>query len=148
MTCSARFADADDYDALLCAGIDLTDASEVAQVNLFLDIAASDIHAAMAAQGMCDCTLASWATVYLQKLNIIDAQVIHNCPCGNRLKDEQRDALRTWIDQQLELIRTGKLTLCVDDTGTEFPAFGVAQMSYTGWSQAEIIANEALKRLP
>src|SRR5512142_2451825 len=107
MTCTARFAQAADYDALLCAGIDLDDATEVATVNSFLDIAASDVHAAMAAVGACDCTLASWAAVYLKKLNILDARVIHNCPCGNRISEEQRDAWREWLNQQFELIRTG-----------------------------------------
>jgi hypothetical protein len=146
MSCTGRFADADEYDTLMGAGIDLEDPDQVATVNLFLEIAASDIHAAMAGVGACDCTLASWADGYLKKLNIIDAAVIHNAPCGNRLTDEAKATWLQWLDRQYELIRTGKLALCAGDTGTESPAYGVIEYSHTTWNQAQIIANEAAKR--
>lgn len=148
MTCSGRFASAAQYESLICAGIDITDAGQVAYVNGYLDIAAADVHAAMAAVGACDCTLASWATVYLQKLNIIDALVIHNCPCGNRVTDEQRRTWLEWLDRQFELIRTGKIALCAGDTGSEFPAFATIEFSWTVWNEAEIIVNEELKGIP
>lgn len=145
MSCTGRYADAADYENLLCAGIDLNDNSEVATVNLFLGIAASDIHAALSAVGACDCTLASWATQYLKKINVIDAAVLHNCPCGNRMSDEMRRTFLEWLDRQYELIRTGKITLCSGDTGSEYPAFGVAEYSYTVWNQSQIIINEEMK---
>lgn len=146
--CSGAFASAAEYDALMCTGIDLTDVTQVAEVNSYLAIAAADVHAALAAVGACDCTLASWATVYLKKLNIIDARVIHGCPCGNRLTDEQRRMWLEWLDRQFELIRTNKLVLCSGDTGSEYPAFATAEYSWTVWNEAQIIVNEELKSVP
>ena len=143
MSCDARYASAAEYDALMCAGLDLTDPDVVAEIESFLDIAASDVHVALAAVGACDCTLASWAAAYLKKLNIIDAAVIHRCPCGNRLSDDQRDRWREWLGTQFELIYTGQLTVCAGDTGANYPAFGTAEMNYTLWSEQQILDNEA-----
>lgn len=147
MACSGKFATAQEYDDLLCAGLDLDDPDVVSQVNIFLTIAASDIHAAMAAQGMCDCTLADWATTYLKKLNIVDALILHDCPCGNRPTQAEKERKAIWIEKQLDLIREGKLTLCAGDTGADFPAWGVSEMTYTSWNEAQILANEQLRRL-
>jgi hypothetical protein len=147
MACSGRYASAAEYDALLCAGLDLTDPDVVTEVESFLDMAAADIHVVMAAQGMCDCTLADWATAYLKKLNIIDAQVLHDCPCGNRPSQAEKERKAIWLEKQFDLIREGKLTLCQGDTGADFPAFGVAQMGYTEWNQAKIIVDEQLRQL-
>src|SRR5512146_1327171 len=58
----------DSGDAFKVANLD---ARQRSTIEHYLDIAASDIHSAMAASGACDCTLASWATAYLEKLNII-----------------------------------------------------------------------------
>jgi hypothetical protein len=146
MACTGRFADADEYDTLLGAGIDLDDADQVATVNLFLEIAASDIHAAMAGVGACDCTLEGWAVTYLKKLNILDAAVIHNAPCGNRFSDDQKRTWLEWLDRQFELIRTNKIALCAGDTGSEVPAYGAIEYSHTSWNQAQIIQNELQKR--
>lgn len=143
MGCDARYAEAADYEALLCRGIYLTDADQVATVNVFLDIAAADIHIALAAVGACDCTLAPWAATYLKKLNILDAAVIQNCPCGTRLSDEMRQSWLDWLTKQFELISTGKLTVCAGDTGADFPAYGVVEHSWTDWNAAQIIKNEA-----
>lgn len=140
MACTGRFATAAQYDQLWCTDLDLTDATTLAQVEAGLDLAAADIHAAMAANGQCDCSLAAWALVYLRKLNVIDAGVIYFCPCGD-LTDDRRNALRDWIDNQLELIRTGKIELCDGQTGAEYPAFGSAQQTLTEWTTAEIIEN-------
>lgn len=148
MSCTGRFATAADYDDLLGAGIDLESAAEVADVNNALDLAASDVHVALASAGACDCALADWAPAYLKKLNIIDAAVLHNAPCGgNRLSEEQRDRWREWLERQYELIRSGQVPLCAGDTGSAFPAFGTVEHSWTDWNQAEIIANEARRGL-
>lgn len=147
MSCTSRFATAADYNRILCAGVDLTNVAEVAEVEAILDIAASDIHAAMAAVGACDCTLSSFAAVFLAKLNVIDAAVIHNCNCGGvRLSEAQQAGWRDWLERQYELIRTGRLPLCADDTGSEFPAFGTAEMSYTGWNETQIALNDQRRR--
>ena len=143
MSCDARYASAAEYDALMCAGLDLTDPDVLAEIESVLDIAASDVHVALAAVGACDCSLASWATQYLKKLNIIDAAVIHNCPCGRRMSDAERESKALWLDKQFELIYTGQLTVCAGDTGANYPAFGTAEMNYTPWSEQQIIDNEA-----
>lgn len=147
MSCNGRYASAADYEALLCAGIDLEDNDEVNQVNSYLELAASDIHVALAAVGACGCTLETWATAYLKKLNVIDAAVIQNCPCGNRLTDDRKRDFMEWLDRQYELIRTGKIPLCQGDTGSEFPAVGSAEYSWTGWNETELVFNK-LRRQP
>ena len=48
-------------------------ASEIATIELYLDITANNIHASLAAVGACDCTLAAWAEEYLKKINIFCA---------------------------------------------------------------------------
>ncbi len=118
----------------------LIDAHEIATINSFLDIAASDIHAALAASGACDCTFASWAITYLKKLNIIDASIFYTCTCAKpNITDEARAAYLEWMNAQLELIRTGKLELCAGATGAEFPAIDWASQSVTEFAAAQII---------
>jgi len=121
----------------------LIDAIERSTIELYLDIAASDIHAAMAASGACDCTLASWAAGFLAKLNIIDAASYYQCKCGQpSMTDELRGRYLDWCSTQLEAIRTGALELCDGATGSDFPALGWAQQGWTDWATAEIIYNE------
>ena len=121
----------------------LIDAIERSTIELYLDIAASDIHAALAASGACDCTLASWANGFLQKLNIIDAASYYQCRCGQpSMTDELRGRYLDWCSTQLEAIRSGALELCDGATGSDFPAVGWAQQGWTAWSTAEIIYNE------
>lgn len=148
MACSGRYASAAEYVALLCADIDITDPAVLAQVELFLDLAASDIHAALASSGACDCTLASWAAAYLKKLNIIDAAVIQNCPCGRVFTDEQKATFIQWLEDQYNLLRNGKIEVCESATGSEYPAFGWAEVGWTDFSVEDIIRNEAQRGLP
>jgi hypothetical protein len=121
----------------------LIDAIERSTIELYLDIAASDLHAALAASGACDCTLADWAAGFLAKLNIIDAASYYQCKCGQpSMTDELRGRYLDWCSTQLEAIRTGALELCHGETGSDFPALGWAQQGWTPWSTAEIIFNE------
>jgi len=132
----------DDGDIYRLVGID---ANEQAQIETYLAIAASDIHAAMAAVGACDCTLAAWATQYLRKLNVIDAAVIHACPCGRaQISDDMKGTWLEWLDRQFELIRTGAIDVCADATGADFPAIGWAQQSVTEFAAARIILDDIL----
>ena len=118
-------------------------ANEQAQIESYLYIAASDIHAALAAVGACDCILAGWATEYLKKLNVIDAAVIHACPCGRaQISDDLKGTWLKWLDQQFELIRTGKIDVCAGAAGADFPAIGWAQQSVTEFAAARIILND------
>ena len=120
-------------------------ANEQAQIDVYLGIAASDIHAAMAAVGACDCTLAAWATEYLKKLNVIDAAIIHACPCGRaQISETMKGTWLEWLDRQFELIRTGAIDVCADVTGANFPAIGWAQQSVTEFAAARIILNDIL----
>jgi hypothetical protein len=131
----------------MCAGLDLGDADTVATIENALDLAASDVHAALAAVGACDCTIAGWAETYLKKLNIIDAAVIHNCPCGNTLSDEEKQVFLQWLETQFTNIRQGKTEVCEGETGAEFPAFGGIQYSFTEGNTKRLIRNELLKDL-
>jgi len=145
MSCDARFANADEYNKLMCAGLDLTDPDQVAQVEFYLDLAAADIHAAMSASGQCDCSLSTWANSYLKKLNILDAAVIQSCPCSN-MTDERKQSFIDWLNGQYELIRTSKIELCSGETGADFPAFADVERSWTELNAAQIIANTMAKQ--
>lgn len=122
------------------------DSQEIATIDHYLSIAASDLHAAMAANGMCDCNLAGWAEGFLQKLNIIDAASYYQCKCGQpRLTDDMRQSYLDWCSTQLELIRMGKLELCGGETGIEYPVVGWAQYSFTERNAAQLIVNRLLE---
>ena len=124
----------------------MTSPEEEAVVNLFLEIAASDIHAAMAATGMCDCTLASWAENFLKKLNIVDAAIYHQCPCANtKISDATRQAFLAWITNELANIRSGRTELCAGETGAEFPYTSYAELGTTESAQINIIVNDILR---
>ena len=91
MSCTGAYATFQQYADFFC--IDCTDSDSEQQIESYLELAASDIHVALAATGACDCTLAPWALTYLAKLNIIDAAAYYQCPtpCSSpRLSDEMR----------------------------------------------------------
>lgn len=148
MACSGRLATADDVRDGPFACLDTpTDAATLAQqtamLELALDMASADVYAAMAASGMCDCTLASWATEYIKKLAVIDAVLLQNCPCvrPKSLSDEMRQAWLSWLSDQLANIRMGKIELCQGATGAEFPALGWAEQTVTIANTVRIIQN-------
>lgn len=109
-----------------------------------LKMSAGRIHAAMGAQGMCDCTLASWAEEYLKELNCVAAVVMFNLACV-RLSNEQRELFSTYLSEQLTAIRTGELELCEGETAKDAPAFGVAQYGVTPINEARIIVSDYLR---
>ena len=122
------------------------DAVEIAEIEFYLDFAAANIHAALAANGQCDCSLASWAEGFLQKLNIIDAAAYFTCKCAaGSLSDETRRLYLENANQILENIRQGKLELCAGETGSEYPALGIAEHSTTEFEAAQIIYNDILR---
>jgi hypothetical protein len=132
--------DGDEYRIVPITG------DEIATIDHFLDITASDIHAALHAQGMCDCTPASWALGYLSKLNIIEAALFYQCPCAKpSITDAMRVALLTWASDQIANIRMGKIELCSGETGAEFPYVSWAQMGTTEFAQINIIVNDILR---
>jgi len=145
MACSGRVATADQYRAFWCIDTPLTPAelaAETAMIETMLDAASADIYAAMSASGQCDCTLAGWAANYVMKLGVIEAAVIHNCPCGRALTDTaQRQMWLDWVTNELANIRMGKIELCQGETGSEFPALGWAEQTVTIANAARIIHN-------
>ena len=122
------------------------DGEEIATIEVYLDIAASDLHAALAASGACNCVLADWATAYLAKLNIIDAASWYQCSCGQpQMTDQRRQSLMDWMSAQLLAIRLGELELCQGQTGSDFPAIGWAEQTLTDFAAAEIIRNASMR---
>ena len=131
----------DDGDAYQ---ITMITAAERSTIEHYLNVAASDIHAALAASGACDCTLAGWAAGFLEKLNVIDAAAYYACPCGQpSMSDERKAGLLEWMNVQLRMIRAGELELCHGATGADFPAVGWAEQSLTDFAAAQIIVNRA-----
>jgi hypothetical protein len=125
------------------------DAQQIAAIERNLSIAATDIHAALAASGACDCTLSSWGSQFLAKINIIDAAAFYSCTCGQpaaaALSDETRRRYQEWVQTQLNLIRTMKLELCDGETGADFPVTGWAQQGLTEFNKAQIIVDDIVK---
>jgi len=140
MACENSFASPQqffDFFQMSCSSAD-----EESQAQIYLDLVASDIHAALAATGACDCTFASWANGYLAKINIIEAAVLFQQPCGPELSEDMKKAYLEWITKELDKIRTGKLELCAGETGSEYPAIAWAEMGLTEFNQARIISND------
>ena len=122
------------------------DVSEIATIENDLDVVASDIHAALAASGACDCTLASWAINYLSKLNIIEAGVFHMCPCARpELSAENKKTYLQWINDQMDKIRDGRIEVCEGATGSEFPAIDWAEHANNEFSYARMIEKKIIK---
>jgi hypothetical protein len=114
--------------------------AEIASIEMYLDVTAADINAALAATGACSCTWQSWVLGWLAKLNIIEAAAFYSCPCGNtRLTDEQKQNLLTWATAQLEELRNGNIAVCENDSGKTYPAIAIAEVNQTMWSELEII---------
>lgn len=139
MSCDARYANADDFQAVW--GCEVNPKYE-SDINRELDLAASQIHAALAAVGACDCTFASWATQYLKHLNsVIAALTLQGpCPCPN-LTTEEIGIYAEWSNTRLEEIRTGAVELCQGETGKDYPAYGVAEVAVTEFAARDILLN-------
>ena len=146
MTCSGIFgATSQLFNDFWCVG-DSTCMEERDRIEDALNVAASDIHAALASVGACDCSLASWARGYLQKLVIIDAAAYYNCPCGNpRLTDARKELMLNWMSTQLQNITTGVIDVCDGATGSNWPAIGHAQQGVSEFAKAQIIYNDILR---
>jgi hypothetical protein len=142
MGCSGAYATAEDFATMFKCTNSLGPDEELG-IELALELSAADIHAAMAAAGACDCTLASWAANYLKKLNCVEGAVFYGCSCGGaKLTDDMKRTWIEWLNTQLEAIRTGKLELCEGSTGSDYPALGWAEIGWTPDNEARIIINE------
>ena len=138
MACSGAFgATAQRFADFWCIGDNCAEARET--IETYLEVAATDVYAALASVGACDCTLADWAQGYLQKLVLIDAASYYNCPCANpRLNTDQKSALLQWMGTQLSNIATGVIDVCDGATGAGLPSMGWAQQSNSGFAAAII----------
>lgn len=145
MTCIGRYASATEYNNLLCAGLadpttGVIPADIVTVIESALDLAASDIHMALAASNQCSCAMSAWGLIYAKKLNIMDAAVLQNCPCGSALKPDDKSRVAEWLTGQYELIRLSQTVLCEGATGADYPAMGVTQYGgSTSWNDIQII---------
>ncbi len=142
MSCLGAFADYSDWEIFWSVRVP---DSEQTDINRYLEMAASDIHAALAATGACDCDLAAWAEQFLIKLNVIDAAALFESPCGPHLTADKKQMYIDWISGQLEAIRTGKLELCAGETGSETPVLDWATPRLNEFAAAQIVANDMEK---
>lgn len=145
MSCSGRYAEATDYNNIVCADLDLDDPENVTAINSALDAAAGEIAVSIAAANSCNCALSSGAVQYLKRLNVILAALNKFCPCMPSLTADDRIEYREWSNDQLKMIRTGQIPLCDGDTGSDAIAFGWAENNLTPWSSSEIIFNRRLR---
>ena len=124
------------------------DAHQIDSVELNLDLAANDIHVALAASGACDCTPSAWGLQFLNRLNIIIAAAFYGCTCGKPavIAGELREQYMTWSQTQLDMLRDGRLEVCQGETGSDFPALAWAERTLTRFSTEEILRNEILRR--
>lgn len=134
--------DWDPGDEYLIVTINAFDRSSVSH---YLEVTASDVASALAAQDACECSLSPWGAAFLMKLNIIDAASFITCGCMTKLSDTERQQYRNWMSAQLELLRTGKLDVCQGGTGSDYPAFGNIERAVTDFAAARIIANSAAR---
>lgn len=127
----------DDGDAYRLVTITAVESSAIENA---LDMAAGDIYPFLASVGACDCTLASWALAFLQKLLLIETAAYYKCPCASpRFTETQRERLFEQMNDVMVQIRMGQLEVCAGHTGADFPAIGIAQMGVTDMAAARII---------
>ena len=148
MGCSSSYVTADEIAEFFCRGEGYGADSEPTLVDIDRYIAkgAARINMALNATGQCDCTHDSYATEFLQELNLIAAALLIQCPdCSRRLTDAQREFYYTWLNDQLELLRTGKIDVCSGETTEAFPYITWAEQSLTDFNAARIVANDILR---
>jgi len=120
-------------------------ADDASMIQLYLDITAPDVYAALASAGLCDCTWTTWGTALVKKLNIIEAGVFHTCPCAQpKLSDDQRSAYMEFVNEQLQKIIDGEIDIC-GGTGSNFPALDWAEVASTEHAAANIIVNDMMR---
>jgi len=119
-------------------------AEQVATVQTYLRIGAGDITVALMAVGAQNCSI-SCADAFVRNLNVVLAAVKHACPCERpNLTENARMQFLQWSTEVLRNIWTGELELCDGETGSNFPAVGIAQQAWTAWRAAEIVLDSLL----
>ena len=131
----------DNGDIFRTVGIN---ASQIATIEMYLNITAGNINGTLASVGACDCTLSAWGAQLLEKLNIIETGAYHFATCGmpgQHLDTDQKRLLLEQFNLQLGYIRNGEVEVCEGATGSTYPVAGWAEQALTGPSAARIIAN-------
>jgi len=141
VTCTGAYASVADFEAKFCQSVNEADRAEICRN---LQLAASNIKGALAAQGACDCTFADWALDFVKDLNVVIAAAFFKCRCTN-ISSDDRAAYAAWATEQLALIRSGELELCEGETGAQFPYTGWADQGTTEWARRDIIVNDILR---
>ncbi len=126
-------------------GFDLHSQPLVEDVDLWVQQGAARINAALAANGQCDCTFASWANTLLANMNLIATSLLIYGRCGVGFTNDQREFWDTWLTEQLRLLREGEIDVCQGATGPHFPAYATATPAVTEFQRAELIAIDLLK---
>ena len=140
MACSDAFGTPAQFATLFACG-ELTE-GEAEQWQAALDLTAGNIHAVLAQNGGCDCTLASWATNYLAKLNVIEAVLLKQCGCGGQpLTDDEKKSLFEMLQAEYDRIIKGEIDVCQNATGVNYPAVDIIQQALTPWSAGQIVIN-------
>jgi hypothetical protein len=139
MACSGRFADADDYQ--LMWGEDYDPEQEPMVLDL-LDKAATQIHAAMASAGACDCTLSGWAEKWLGYLNVLLAGCLAQSYCTTPdLEVEERRLYLEYVNAQLEMIANGEREVCEGETASQYPVGDWVEIGVTPFAVRNIYEN-------
>ncbi len=119
---------------------------EIAQIEHYLAVTAGPIHAAVQAQGACDC-LQPWAVELLKYINIVNVATLYLCDCiTGKFEKEDRDRYVRMAKEQLEQIRSGKVDLC-GGTGSEIPFGGAIEIAHTEFAAGQIIGNRWMRGL-
>lgn len=137
-----------DWDAGETYQVVMMTYAEAMAIETILNTAAADIHIAVKAAGACNCSMDEGSLAYLKKINVIDAAVIHNCPCGSVSRtwsDEIKIRWLDWVQEQLKMIISGDVELCSGHTGKAAPALGAAEINYGKFSEAEILWNRLMR---
>src|SRR4030042_3585499 len=105
----ATYANANDFAVYW--GVDIDERYE-AQVNRLIDLAASNIQAALQSAGALTCSKDLWALDYLKNLNVILAAVLYAAPCYPKLTTDEKRLYMEFANGQLKEIKDGTLELC------------------------------------
>lgn len=144
MACETTYCTADEIAQFFCRGEGYSASSEptLDDMNRYIHKGAARINMSLMASDQCSCTWNVYAEDFLQELNIIAASLLIFCPdCSRKFTADEKEFYNTWLSEQLELLRSGKLDLCSGATAVDYPAFGIAQYGLTDQSIATMIYN-------
>lgn len=130
----------DTFDQLDAAKIAAVDA----EIDLALELTASNIDIALATVDACSCSLPVWATNFLKKLNIIEAASLPKIACGPTLDTTMREIYLEWVDDWLVRIMEGTVDIC-GGTGKDTPNLAIAEIGSTPFNKADIVLNRIMR---